>query len=69
VVPDRTSRCQFIAAADLNLASATMKRLKGPFFNPKEDRPTQGAHLWADFRIDWGGSEQASGAQPTACRP
>ena len=57
----RTSRMveQFIEAADLNLASATMKRTAGPFFNPPEDRPTQGVHLWADFRIDWGGSEQA----------
>jgi len=56
---DRTSRMceQFIEAADLNLASQQIKRAKGPLFNPQEDHAAQGIHLWADFVLSWGGSE------------
>jgi hypothetical protein len=50
---------QLVEAADLNLAVSQVKRLRGPFYNPREDWPAQGRYLWADFVIAWGGSERA----------
>ncbi len=48
---------QFIESADLNLLTKQIKRVQGPVFNRKEDHPTQGIFIFADFLIPWGGSE------------
>lgn len=58
---DRTTRVceQLVEAADLNLAVSQINRVAGPLFNHRDDWPTQGIQLWADFLVHWGGSEQA----------
>lgn len=60
---DQTSRMkeEFIAAADLNLFAGRIARDKGPFYNPLADHQAQGIFLFADFTIQWGGSEHAGG--------
>ena len=57
---DRTSHVcqQLVELADLNLMVSQVKRTAGPMFNHKDDRPTQGLHIWADYLIRWGGSER-----------
>lgn len=56
---DRTGRMceQFIEAADLNLASESIRRRVGPLFSRSGDTESQGRCIWADFLISWGGSE------------
>lgn len=56
---DQTSAMceQYIIAADMNLLTHQIKRVQGPLFNRKEDHPTQGIFIYADFLIPWGGSE------------
>ena len=58
---DLTSRIceELVEAADLNLAVSAVHRVAGPLFNHRDDWPTQGTFLFADFLIHWGGSERA----------
>lgn len=58
---DRTSRVceELVELAELNFGITQIKRTAGPLFNHKDDVPTQGRFIWADFLIRWGGSENA----------
>jgi hypothetical protein len=63
---DKTSRIaeQFVIAADESVQNGCLrghqiKRRRGPFFNPKDDHEQNGIHIWAEFELSWGGSENA----------
>lgn len=64
---DRVSKMieEFIDLADSAITNArglwvpSIKRTKGPMFNPSTDESGQGRFIWCDLVIPWGGGEHA----------